>query len=276
MYIGSTFRKRVTSDPRVREPCTVWPVFLSTTVTTALHCPGPQRALGEFPEKELQLQQMEVQGQAVLERTSEEGRVHILRDIRRLQESWFALYDTSLNLHRYRTSPAQSFSSQSNTLFIFVDAQTIFFSWLAHGAPLACCHYFQLPETHGHVIGCPLSSRLLDRSTEQTHRHAAAGGRSPEGEGAATGRRGGAQGRGEGHLCLDERVDGRPSFTGDQVDSSAWRVVSRAGQRGSAGSPGREATPLTPEAAEGRSPGGGAFMLYRREPTQHQPVLVHS
>uniref|UniRef100_A0AAQ4RN95 Spectrin repeat containing, nuclear envelope family member 3 n=1 Tax=Gasterosteus aculeatus aculeatus TaxID=481459 RepID=A0AAQ4RN95_GASAC len=171
-----------------------------------------ERALGEFPEKELQLQQMEVQGQAVLERTSEEGRVHILRDIRRLQESWFALYDTSLNLHR-----------------------------------------------------------LLDRSTEQTHRHAAAGGRSPEGEGAATGRRGGAQGRGEGHLCLDERVDGRPSFTGDQVDSSAWRVGSRAGQRGSAGSPGREATPLTPEAAEGRSPGGGAFMLYRREPTRHQP-----
>ncbi|KAF3844368.1 hypothetical protein F7725_007531 [Dissostichus mawsoni] len=35
-----------------------------------------ERALGEFPEKELQLQQMEVQGQGVLERTSEEGGPH--------------------------------------------------------------------------------------------------------------------------------------------------------------------------------------------------------
>lgn len=61
----------------------------------------PQRALGEFPEKELQLQQMEVQAQGVLEKTSEEGQVHILRDIKRLQESWFALYNMSLNLHRY-------------------------------------------------------------------------------------------------------------------------------------------------------------------------------
>uniref|UniRef100_A0A8D0ACK4 Spectrin repeat containing, nuclear envelope family member 3 n=1 Tax=Sander lucioperca TaxID=283035 RepID=A0A8D0ACK4_SANLU len=61
-----------------------------------------ERALGEFPEKELQLQQMEVQGQGVLERTSEEGRVHILRDIKRLRESWLALYNMSLNLHRMR------------------------------------------------------------------------------------------------------------------------------------------------------------------------------
>lgn len=66
-----------------------------------LCCPCPQRALGEFPEKELQLQQMEVQGQGVLERTSEEGQVHILRDIKRLRESWLALYNMSLNLHRY-------------------------------------------------------------------------------------------------------------------------------------------------------------------------------
>lgn len=68
----------------------------SFTVST----PTPQRALGEFPEKELQLQQMEVQGQGVLSRTSEEGRVHIVRDIKRLQESWLSLYNMSLNLHR--------------------------------------------------------------------------------------------------------------------------------------------------------------------------------
>lgn len=59
-----------------------------------------EKALGEFPEKELQLQQTEAQGQRVLERTSEEGRVHILRDLKRLKESWFALHSLSLNLYR--------------------------------------------------------------------------------------------------------------------------------------------------------------------------------
>ncbi|XP_064881873.1 nesprin-3-like [Oncorhynchus nerka] len=59
-----------------------------------------ERALGEFPEKELQLHQTEVQGQGVLDRTSEEGRVHILRDMKHLRESWMALHDLSLNLFR--------------------------------------------------------------------------------------------------------------------------------------------------------------------------------
>ncbi|XP_036810526.1 nesprin-3 isoform X2 [Oncorhynchus mykiss] len=59
-----------------------------------------ERALGEFPEKELQLHQTEVEGQGVLKRTSEEGRVHILRDMKRLRESWMALHDLSLNLFR--------------------------------------------------------------------------------------------------------------------------------------------------------------------------------
>ncbi|KAM4625844.1 nesprin-3 [Polymixia lowei] len=59
-----------------------------------------ERALGEFPEKELQLHQAEAQGQGVLERTSEEGRVHILRDMKRLRESWLALHSLSLNLYR--------------------------------------------------------------------------------------------------------------------------------------------------------------------------------
>uniref|UniRef100_A0A672J8X9 Spectrin repeat containing, nuclear envelope family member 3 n=1 Tax=Salarias fasciatus TaxID=181472 RepID=A0A672J8X9_SALFA len=58
-----------------------------------------EKALGEFPEKELQLQQMEVQGQGVLQKTSEQGQVHIVRDIKRLKESWMALYNMSLNLH---------------------------------------------------------------------------------------------------------------------------------------------------------------------------------
>ncbi|XP_054652912.1 nesprin-3 isoform X2 [Dunckerocampus dactyliophorus] len=57
-----------------------------------------EKALAEFPEKELQLQQMEVQGQRVLRRTSQEGRVHILGDIKRLQEAWLALRSMSLNI----------------------------------------------------------------------------------------------------------------------------------------------------------------------------------
>ncbi|XP_036399014.1 nesprin-3-like isoform X2 [Megalops cyprinoides] len=58
-----------------------------------------ERALGEFPEKELQLHQTEVQGQRVLARTSEEGRVHILRDLQRLKESWTSLHALSLNIY---------------------------------------------------------------------------------------------------------------------------------------------------------------------------------
>uniref|UniRef100_A0A8C2XSF9 Spectrin repeat containing, nuclear envelope family member 3 n=1 Tax=Cyclopterus lumpus TaxID=8103 RepID=A0A8C2XSF9_CYCLU len=143
-----------------------------------------ERALGEFPEKELQLQQMEVQGQGVLERTSEEGRVHIQRDIKRLRESWLALYNTSLNLHRYLK------------YLVFSD------TWRVGG----------------------LSA---DREV---------------GEGVMTARGGRIQGHGEGHLILAgqdyEHVspsrsggDRGRSFRGDQVDSSAWRIRSRAGQR---------------------------------------------
>lgn len=43
---------------------------------------------------------MEVQAQRVLEKTSVDGQVHSLRDLKRLQESWLALYNISLNLHR--------------------------------------------------------------------------------------------------------------------------------------------------------------------------------
>uniref|UniRef100_A0A3Q2ZGV5 Spectrin repeat containing, nuclear envelope family member 3 n=1 Tax=Hippocampus comes TaxID=109280 RepID=A0A3Q2ZGV5_HIPCM len=59
-----------------------------------------QRALGEFPEKKIQLQQMEILAEAVLKRTSEEGRVHIVGDMKRLQGLWLALYTMSLNIHR--------------------------------------------------------------------------------------------------------------------------------------------------------------------------------
>ncbi|KAL0169159.1 hypothetical protein M9458_033755, partial [Cirrhinus mrigala] len=55
--------------------------------------------LGEFPEKELQLHQIEAQGQTVLARTSEEGKVHIQQDLKRLRETWMSLHTLSLNLY---------------------------------------------------------------------------------------------------------------------------------------------------------------------------------
>ncbi|XP_059374670.1 nesprin-3-like isoform X2 [Carassius carassius] len=59
-----------------------------------------ERALGEFPEKELQLHQTEAQGQTVLARTSDEGKVHIQQDLKRLRETWMSLHTLSLNLYR--------------------------------------------------------------------------------------------------------------------------------------------------------------------------------
>ncbi|KAK3563510.1 hypothetical protein QTP86_030372 [Hemibagrus guttatus] len=59
-----------------------------------------ERALGEFPEMELQLHKTEAQGHGVLLKTSDEGKVHIERDLRRLRESWMSLHDLSLNLYR--------------------------------------------------------------------------------------------------------------------------------------------------------------------------------
>uniref|UniRef100_A0A8C9U5X0 Spectrin repeat containing, nuclear envelope family member 3 n=1 Tax=Scleropages formosus TaxID=113540 RepID=A0A8C9U5X0_SCLFO len=60
-----------------------------------------ERALGEFPERELQLHRTEAQGQKVLLHTSEDGKVHIVRDLQRLRESWMSLHALSLNIYRY-------------------------------------------------------------------------------------------------------------------------------------------------------------------------------
>ncbi|KAJ8290269.1 hypothetical protein GJAV_G00010700 [Gymnothorax javanicus] len=59
-----------------------------------------EKALGEFPEKEIQLHETDVQGERVLARTSEEGKVHIRRDLQRLKESWSSLHALSLNIFR--------------------------------------------------------------------------------------------------------------------------------------------------------------------------------
>lgn len=57
--------------------------------------------LAEFPEKEIQLQQMEAQSQQVLEKTSEDGPIHIIHDMKQIQESWTDVYNISLSLYKY-------------------------------------------------------------------------------------------------------------------------------------------------------------------------------
>uniref|UniRef100_A0A674F1N9 Spectrin repeat containing, nuclear envelope family member 3 n=1 Tax=Salmo trutta TaxID=8032 RepID=A0A674F1N9_SALTR len=82
-----------------------------------------ERALGEFPEKELQLHQTEVQGQGVLKRTSEEGRVHILRDMKRLRESWMALHDLIVVV--LQAGPGSALSAAE-----YEDRRRVFEAWL--------------------------------------------------------------------------------------------------------------------------------------------------
>uniref|UniRef100_W5LNI7 Spectrin repeat containing, nuclear envelope family member 3 n=1 Tax=Astyanax mexicanus TaxID=7994 RepID=W5LNI7_ASTMX len=76
-----------------------------------------ERALGEFPDKELQLHETEGQGQAVLAKTSEEGKVHIQRDLKRLRESWMSLHSLSLNLYRSDSSHAVILSFSPSSTF---------------------------------------------------------------------------------------------------------------------------------------------------------------
>ncbi|XP_075883836.1 nesprin-3 [Nelusetta ayraudi] len=74
-----------------------------------------ERVLAEFEETELQLHQMEVQGQKVLEKTSAEGQVHIVRDLERLRESWTALRNTSSSLDRLLNTTSDVTDSASLT-----------------------------------------------------------------------------------------------------------------------------------------------------------------
>ncbi|XP_063764774.1 nesprin-3 isoform X2 [Eleginops maclovinus] len=175
-----------------------------------------ERLLGEFPEKELKLQQMEVQVQGVLERTSEEGQVHILRDIKRQQESWLALKNMSLNLHRLVNSSRH---------------QTDFASW-SIGGPSA-----------DPSIASPLTVRGAMAS------FGSARGVNLEGETGGLGEavKGGLiqSHHGDGHLLLFAQDNALSSAStgedrgqiGDTVDSSAWSVYSRAGQKGSTDPP---------------------------------------
>ncbi|XP_035529861.1 nesprin-3 [Morone saxatilis] len=249
-----------------------------------------ERALGEFPEKELQLQQMEVQGQGVLEKTSEEGQVHIRRDIKRLQESWLALYNMSLNLHRLLNSSTEQ---KDTDLWKVIGQQEV-----------RTAEVFGAMATSGPGRGGSLEGEA--------------------GEGVTTGQGGRPQGHSEGHFLLtgqdNEHVspsrtdkDGRRSFKGDEVGSSALSIGGRAVQKVSKDSTAdrspdsdkstgshssiwardRGATAFSTkvsygeegrmsseegsmEAGEGQSRGEGAFMVFRRDLAKQTTPVQHS
>uniref|UniRef100_A0A671X8D9 Spectrin repeat containing, nuclear envelope family member 3 n=1 Tax=Sparus aurata TaxID=8175 RepID=A0A671X8D9_SPAAU len=159
-----------------------------------------ERALGEFPEKELQLQQMEVQGQGVLEKTSAEGQVHIVRDMKRLRESWLALYNMSLNLHSLNEGDSQARTGSSGS------------------------QRGQQQDKPAEVYGASASS-------------GAGRGGGSVGAGEMMGEGGWLQGHSEGHMMpaghlSPSRTDGDSghSFKGDEVDSFDWSIRSRTGQ----------------------------------------------
>ncbi|XP_070776709.1 nesprin-3 [Enoplosus armatus] len=195
-----------------------------------------ERALGEFPEKELQLQQMEIQGQGVLERTSEEGRVHILRDMKRLRESWLALYNISLNLHRLLSSSTERTESdlwRVGGLSVDGTSLTTEVSLVEGDSKVRTggsrSQRGQQQDKPAEVYGAMASSGPV-------------GGGSLEGEGLMTGQGGWIQGHGEGHLIVAGQdtehlstsrtgKDSGCSFKGDEVDCSAWIIRNRAGQK---------------------------------------------
>ncbi|XP_033991071.1 nesprin-3 [Trematomus bernacchii] len=208
-----------------------------------------ERALGEFPEKELQLQQMEVQGQGVLERTSEEGRVHILRDTKRQWESWLALYNMSLNLHRLLNSSRQ---------------QTDSASWSV-GGPSADPSLTSPLGVGGGAMASFGSGRGVNLEGET-------GGRGGAVEGGLI-----QSHHGEGHLILtaqDNTLLNSPRTgedrgdLGDTVDSSAWSIYSRAGPKGSTDPPPDGSTGS--EGSAGAADRGGAALTIKGGGGQYQ------
>ncbi|XP_008398334.1 nesprin-3 isoform X1 [Poecilia reticulata] len=77
--------------------------------------PEAQKLLGEFPEKEVHLQQIEAQGGKVLRRTSTDGQVHIRKDMERLRQRWNDLFTLSLNLNRMQGGSTEIHSGSAES-----------------------------------------------------------------------------------------------------------------------------------------------------------------
>ncbi|XP_034015713.1 LOW QUALITY PROTEIN: nesprin-3 [Thalassophryne amazonica] len=245
----------------------------------------PQRALGEFPEKELQLQQMEVQGQGVLERTSEEGRIHILGDMKHLRESWTAVYNMSLNIHRLLNASAGL--------------------WRVRGLSAENAPSTELSLEKMDILHSTGGSRSQNNQPKDKFEHHGVHARSGSaGEGSMEFLRLGRWIPGhlqQGHQPPGPVKDSGYGAAGEVEDSSSWTVLGRSGQTGQSsagvsrtsaaepGSPkssvltglhGRTAATTTVtgsqpsslscgdgsvETEESLSPGGGAFTMFRED-----------
>uniref|UniRef100_A0A665TCG6 Spectrin repeat containing, nuclear envelope family member 3 n=1 Tax=Echeneis naucrates TaxID=173247 RepID=A0A665TCG6_ECHNA len=209
-----------------------------------------QRALGEFPEKELQLQQMEVQGQEVLERTSKEGQIHIVRDMKRLRESWLALYRMKL---QFTANVMEGQKERSDAPLWFIITLNLYSSvslrllnssveptrsdsWRDGNTSLTAELSVEEEVSQGRA-GSSRSQR--DLQLNQPEIHEIYGAMDGQGEGfEGTGGAGVMKGHAEGHLILAGQVDERlspskvnkdsgESFKGEEVDSSARRRASQ-------------------------------------------------
>uniref|UniRef100_A0A3Q3MQ60 Spectrin repeat containing, nuclear envelope family member 3 n=1 Tax=Mastacembelus armatus TaxID=205130 RepID=A0A3Q3MQ60_9TELE len=237
-----------------------------------------ERVLGEFPEKEIQLQQMEAQGQGVLERTSDEGQVHITRDMKRLRESWLALYNMRLNIQRLLNTTTEHPWRVGG---LSVDSTTL-----------------TTDLTLGEMDCQPMTGASGSQRSQQQDQLGEVTTSVPgEGESlvAETGEVGWIEGHPEGHLILAGQTtelrrlrskDKGLFFKDDEVDLSAWSPdsgESRAGKRNLAEDRGTAAPAArisygegarvssregSKEPGEGLSPGGGAFMLFSRDPAK--------
>ncbi|XP_056281821.1 nesprin-3 isoform X4 [Pseudoliparis swirei] len=206
-----------------------------------------ESALGEFPEKELQLQQLEVQSQAVLDRTSEEGRVHIQRDMKRLRESWLSLHTTSLHLHRLldvSTGPSPGAGgprSQGGRLRVASSGTSSGSGGAGGGLEGAVAHGEGLLSLVGRGdehAGPPFGGDHMDSSAWRVLS---------------------SQREATGSTDIDAPPGGRASLASQPGDGEGLGRSSGGGV----------------EAGGGLSPGGGAFMLFRRDRTKRPPTPTH-
>ncbi|XP_051806282.1 nesprin-3 [Acanthochromis polyacanthus] len=232
-----------------------------------------ERVLGEFPGKDLQLHQMEVQGQRVLERTSEEGQVHILRDIKRLKDSWLALYNMSLNLHRLLSSSTVHTESDLPTAYGVMsssgpargeslEGQAGEGAWIQdHGEGLTILagkgHEHLIPSQTVMDSGPSLAVDEVDSSARDIHSRA---GSQETSKGSFTGSPDSHKLTGGDAIILDG--DKRPAVSSLQASYGE-------GARMSSGEGGTEA-------AEGLSSRGGAFMLFKKDSAEMSTPVQHT
>lgn len=187
-----------------------------------------EKVLGEFPEKELQLQRLEAQTHAVLVKTSEEGRVHIERDIDRLRASWMSLCNTSLNLDRLlrfstEQTEADSWKLKGLSEADFLMRENILVNTGSSRSPTSWNEQSgDMYPTHG--ILEPEGSLELEFEEDDFI------GQSSWVEGQPQGRFAASVENKRHPRLSNTRTDTGTTYSGDETDSSTWILHQRKGQ----------------------------------------------